>query len=255
MGGNVTNYNFMPATAIATKGTKESVLSPVSGGQLALNSVGVSLAAAACDTAWGYKLPNAMWGAGQWVNATTTFTDDTIDAQDAGADDFPLSTLSANDGFIVYADRPFNAVGFTVGTATVGGSPAYDYMYWNGAWTALTTKAVPGYTAADQFWIFLKPWDWAVTTASAGTGVPVGKYAVRLRATTAPSTTAPLATIMWVCQFVAYNTAQVTNTKLTTSVENTEMVLPGGASLIGYWATANAGNFLECMYRSIGVYI
>ena len=32
----------------------------------------------------GVRIPNHLWSAGQWVDATTTYTDDTTDAQDVG---------------------------------------------------------------------------------------------------------------------------------------------------------------------------
>lgn len=245
----LTNYNVLPPTAYATRG-KAAVLSPATGKQMALCEVSIELSATASDMAWGWLLPNALWKAGQWTNSSTTYTEDTTDAQDAGSNDFALTTLTNNDGFIVCSTVPFNMVGFTVTTA-VTGSPAYDYNYWNGAWTALPLKGTPGFTATDQWWSWLRPVDWVVTTASAGTDVPVGYYAVRLRATTAPLTAA-LASVLWVAQFVTYKTNAAQYSKVTTNLENTETVIPAGGGLIPYFATANAGNLIEAKYRELG---
>src|SRR5438552_125372 len=35
------------------------------------------------------RIPNQFWQAGQWTDATTTYTDDTADAQSAAGNDFP----------------------------------------------------------------------------------------------------------------------------------------------------------------------
>src|SRR5574337_230149 len=40
----------------------------------------------------GGRLHPTYWRAGQWTHGITTFVDDTIDAQDAGANDFPMET-------------------------------------------------------------------------------------------------------------------------------------------------------------------
>src|SRR3989304_5399399 len=52
-------------------------------------------------------LPDTMWEAGQWVDATTIYTADTDDAQSAVTNDFPLETLTNSDGHIIGANVPF----------------------------------------------------------------------------------------------------------------------------------------------------
>lgn len=151
----------------------------------------------------GYKLLDADWVAGQWDDsAGASYTDDTTDAQDAGSDDFALTTTTNNDGFVVQADRPFSLVGITVSTAEAG-SPVYEYSYWNGtAWTTFTPLVEPDFTGAgDTLIVFPEFLDWTAL-ASGDTpvdtdGLTAGNYAIRVRATTAPST-APLATLLWV---------------------------------------------------------
>ena len=144
----------------------------------------------------GTHFPAWEWVAGQWVNDTTTYTDDTTDAQDDDASDFAIETTTASDGHIVAADRPFNIIGYNIGTASVGAGPApvRDIMYSlaDGTWTALPQVYVNPVTGAhwatgERAVIWSEPQDWDVLVAGHGTGVPLGKYGIRIRATTAPS--------------------------------------------------------------------
>ncbi|MDE2441740.1 MAG: hypothetical protein KGP14_12015 [Betaproteobacteria bacterium] len=150
---------------------------------------------------WGGRLPAdaTLWKAGQWTNATTTFTDDTADAQSSAATDVPLTTTTNNDGFIVMAQVPFNILSIIVSATVATGAPVYDVAYSiaGGTWTTLTLAnllVAPAYAAAGEslLW-FESPGDWAVSEAGHATGIPTGYYAIRVRATTAP-TIAPIAT-------------------------------------------------------------
>jgi hypothetical protein len=137
------------------------------------------------------------WYAGQWDNdgATSYFVDDTVDAQDAGADDFQLGNTTANDGFYVSSDFTFNKVVFT-DAHQAGGAPVAEYMYWNGTtWAAFTLVTTPDWTAAtgDKTLEFDIPLDsdgvmlwqsYAVTDTSDGVEY---KYIIRVRFTTAAS--------------------------------------------------------------------
>lgn len=141
-------------------------------------------------------IPDALWIAGQWVNGTTTFTDDTTDAQDSGGDDFALSTLTNNDGHIIGAEIPFNVVSYDVSTAENAGT--WEIAYWNGAaWTVLANPFLPAALNAvfqatvETVIAFPLPSDWA--RGGSGTGVSATKYNLRLRATTAPGATVGLA--------------------------------------------------------------
>ena len=141
------------------------------------------------------------WAAGQWANGTTTYTDDTTDAQDADANDFAISSLTNNDGHLVGARSRFSEVAYTLGTAHAGGAPVYEYIYWNGtAWTALTLTATPNFgTTGLQTLGFQLPTDW-VRQRPTGVTFPAtfdgDRYWIRVRATTAPTTTAASATIV-----------------------------------------------------------
>lgn len=92
---------------------------------------------------------DSSWYAGQYTTATATFTDDTTDAQDAGADDFQVGNTTNNDGCFVSCTMPFTKVTFK-SVQQAGGSPVATYKYWNGtAWAAVTTVSAPTWTAAE----------------------------------------------------------------------------------------------------------
>lgn len=145
----------------------------------------------------GGRLPQSLWTAGKIV-AAGTYTDDTVDAQSAGANDFALTTTTNNDGFGIFCQVPFSIASIIVGTAAAGGSPAWDLAYTKagGSWGTLTNAYVsPLFTSTgEQLIWFEPPADWAVSESGHGTGVPVGSYGIRCRATTAPNATAGLAT-------------------------------------------------------------
>ena len=190
--------------------TKTALVSPGVGKNLVF--VGATLnnrSGAGQIVGLGFKFNNASWLAGQWDDsAGASYIDDTTDAQDAGADDFALFSTVNNDGLIIQSTTKFSLIGMTVTTAE-GGSPVYEYNYWNGsAWTTLTTLEVPSaYTEAEHTIAFVAPSDWAkVVTGDTPVdtdGLSDGHYAIRVRATTAP-TTAPLASDLWVASLYDY---------------------------------------------------
>ncbi len=141
---------------------------------------------------WGGRLPadSTLWKAGQWVDATTTFTDDTTDAQDSGSGDFALTTTTNSDGFIVFSQIPINILSLIVSQATTG-SPIYEVSYTKAStWGTITLAnllVAPALATGEQLLWWSNPLDLAVSVAGHGTGVPVGYYGYRVRATTAPS--------------------------------------------------------------------
>lgn len=115
-------------------------------------------------------------------------TDLTADAQDAGLNDVPLTTLVNNEGHTVGAEGPFAEVIYAVTTVQSGGTPVYEYTYWNGtAWIVFTPDILPDFATLGvtrlQFSFPTTNW------------LPDGsdRYTIRLRATTAPTAFAPLA--------------------------------------------------------------
>jgi hypothetical protein len=89
---------------------------------------------------------------------------------------------------------------YTVVTPHAGGAPVYEVTYWNGlTWRPCTLLSPPNFstTGAKTLQIVL-PEDWAYAIP-AGLSVPPGmdaqRYWLRVRATTAPSSTAAVATV------------------------------------------------------------
>jgi len=203
----------------------------------------------------GGRLPVEMWTAGQIV-AAGTFTDDTPDAQDAGANDFALTTTTNNDGFGIFSLIPFNLASIIVGTAAAGGSPVWDLAYTlaGGTWSIITNAYVsPLFTSTgEQLIWFEPPTDWAPAEAGHGTGVPVGSYGLRCRATTAPSGTAALATNI-VLGRVLQSTEGVPDNSILTNIGGVELGLPPQCDAIcAAISTANAQNRATISWRYSG---
>lgn len=146
-------------------------------------------------------LPDAMWHLGTLAAADGAYTDDTTDAQDAGAGDVPLEakTGNANSGFMIGASMPWGAASLNVGTAGIGSSQEHTYKYWDGAsWATLTPVLIAGPTAAGELWasgenvlLFDPPVDWAVGGTPTAT-VPQTEYNVQVVMTVDGSTDALL---------------------------------------------------------------
>lgn len=206
----------------------------------------------------GGRFPVSLWKSGQWTDATTTYTDDTTDAQSAAANDVPLDTVNTNnDGFIVMCQVPFNIVSIKVGTATAGGAPAWDVAYSiaGGTWTTLSNLYVaPDFTSTgEQLVWFEPPTNWAVSEAAHATGISTGYYAIRIRATTAPTVTQGKATLM-VLGMIYHSTESITdNIILDAITNNSELWLPPQCDAIcAAISTANIQNRITLNYRMVG---
>lgn len=201
----------------------------------------------------GFRLQNRFWSAGQWDNSETiAYLEDTTDAQDLGANDFALEiAATANDGFVIASPIPFSWVSINIGTAGVDGAVATDrtVRYSNSAgtgWTALGANATytDQFTSTNTVWaagennfVWQPPADWGQVVSL--NSVPVGMYAINVRSTTAPDTTAALATTievgtLLVVEAVADN--GIYENELTTFREERS------DGLVAYFSTANAGN-------------
>jgi hypothetical protein len=154
------------------------------------------------------RIPNNLWVAGKWSAASTTYIDDTTDAQSTATTDFPLETAAVNnDGFVVASVVPFNAMSFDIVTAN-GGAGATRAMFRSdragAAWTTVAANAsyvtlpavipVTGTNPANEgLVVFDVAEDWGAVTASTNanwTGMPLNMYAINIRATTAPTAAA-----------------------------------------------------------------
>lgn len=201
----------------------------------------------------GFRLNNRCWVAGKFTGAGV-FTDDTVDAQDAGTSDFILGTDAANDGFVIASSQPFSWFSINVGTAEVdaGGAavPDHGVQYSDSAgtgWTALgagsaftdnfTLANTVIATGAREF-VWMPPSDWGKVVSLGG--IPVGYYAVNVTTAQAEaSDTAALATsvevgTLMVVEAVADN--GIWEQELATMRE------PMADALVAYFSVANAGN-------------
>lgn len=150
----------------------------------------------------GQTIPTYRWNFGQRVAATPN-VDKTADIQAGTAT--TIFTLVNNDGYLVYAVKPFNKITFVISQAASGGSPVYTYEYWNGsAWTALTLTTTPDYSSTGTTSAeFVAPSDWVIGDSTEALNSDY--YALRVLATTAPSGTTCKATSL-VVQNTAFDT-------------------------------------------------
>jgi len=140
----------------------------------------------------GFRWANRTWQAGQWTEVGSVFTDDTVDAQDTGADDFALETTTVNDGFLILSTRPFGWVSINVTTAGAATANTHSVRYSNFAgtgWTAVDVQSAyedtftnaADYAAGEIRFVWSPPSNWGKVT-SIGT-IPAGVYALNVRAT------------------------------------------------------------------------
>lgn len=237
--------------------TKTPVVATQSGKQLVFLSATVNnRSGGAIIAGLGFKISDTRWSAGQWDDSgNPEFIDDTTDAQDSGADDFALTTLTDDDGFAVQSLDKFGIVGVTVTTAANDGT--FAYTYWNGSsYATLTLIETPDWTSTGEKTIaFAPPVDWAVNSGQAVTdGLTAGYYSIRVIATTAPTVTAALASLLWVARLYDYKEDVSDNAVLNIIPEdaNRGIVLQGGESIVPYFGTANANNSISVRYTIRG---
>lgn len=224
-------------------------------------------AAGAVTVGIGARLANGKWDAGQWTQATTTFTDDTTDAQDAGASDFPLHVAGTNnDGHLIACLEPFSAVLYDIGTAFVDtdGGATEEWSYWDGtqftAFTPLARTANPMFAATGRNeMLFQPPADWATATSTQITGLATGSwYVIRYRATDAPSGVGAVAasatTIqVWDPLRVAFGQTGGDATADLVPPSSGGLLLCGdGEGLVVAISTANAGNLVSVCGEDVG---
>jgi len=231
----------------------------------------------AVAVAIGVRIQNFLWKAGQWVESTTTYTDDTTDAQDAGTADFALETTTDNTGFVILSRVPFNAVSINVSTASVDATdPARAIQYSSGVaghtWTTPNANilfasdgAAAEMATGENVWLWALPIDHTPTTADngLGTGIPKGYYAVKLMATTAPDTTAALAATMEIFRMFHATEALADNGIYEAFYGASEVQLSSwnaadrqyieyGDGVVAFFGTANDGNRITGLVRTAG---
>ena len=230
-------------------GTGESLLMGIGMGNFALwNSSGGTIVVAI-----GVRIPNVLWGAGQWVDAAATpYTDDTTDAQDAGANDFAMETTTNNDGIVIHSRVSFNLVSYDIGTAGDAATRAARYSNVTGTgWTAIGTNLLLDTLEAtgERLHFFHTPPDWGTTQAPNLSGIPSGRYALNLRATTAPAATVALADSLSIYRMYFINEALANNAFYTRDFGSMEAVMSPGDALVAFFGTADNLNAVSAMVR------
>ena len=224
------------------------------GSHIQLAHISILNRASAADFGWGVRLNKSSWTAGQWTHSTATFTDDTVDAQDAGTADFPIDSLTNGDGYLVACNTVFNAISISGSQANTGAPVrVVEYSTAGGTWTtAVALGVTTAYTAGESF-VWIQPvGNWTTMTALHGTGVPVGKYGLRVRATTAP-TQAALATSLSVHRIYQVYRQLATNAYGVTNFGGFYAPLdPEGDALSCITTNPNANHHVMALVRSRG---
>lgn len=212
----------------------------------------------AAQVGLGVRLPTTLWKAGQWTDATTTYTDDTTDFQDAGTNDAALETLTNSDGFLVSSPLKFNALAINVSTASVGVPVrVLEYSSGTSTWTAITNYisfagAGAVYPTGENVIVWVPPANWAPMAAGHGTGVTVGHYGIRVRATTA-SATAGLAATMSVHRLYFLLEGLADNNLYEFPLGGAYFPMePNGNALVSYISTVNNQNRVTALIRTRG---
>jgi len=207
----------------------------------------------------GVRIPKRLWKAGQWVEATTTFTDDTTDAQDSDTNDFALETTTNDDGHVILCRHPFNFVTYNVSTASVDATdPARAVTYSNGSgsWaSALSNLFIHDGRAGEMatgenIIAFAEPLDWGKTTGAEGTNIPIGWYAIKVASTTAPDTTAALAKAIEIGRMYYQQENVTDNSTLLDEYSGRDLIMAidpvtgevYGDALLALFETANSQN-------------
>lgn len=210
----------------------------------------------------GARLDKSRWKYGKWVDATTTYTDQSVAAKEvATSNDVTLETTTNNDGFVIAGLDLFNLIDFYVTTASIGGATrTLEYTKADGTWGSITNAYVMPPTGAE--WVtsgshenviaFEPPVDWDKAVSAHGTNIPVGYYCIRVRSTVAGGT-AGLARSITVANSLI-GAAQLGNNIIyigaAGSGEHCFSCLSDG--LVMFASTPAAQNVFRCSVRTMG---
>jgi len=236
--------NEVGKTAIVSK--------PAAYGQMFIDScTSTNNSGSAIDLGCARLLNNDDWTF--WAlddSATPDATDDTTDAQDAGAGDIVLFTTTNNDGWMWCGNFRPTAIGLTVSQAQTG-SPVYAYSYYNGtdySSTITPIQAISSYTAADHVLAFPMPADWEKgSTVAVGGPADDDQYCLRAIATTAPSQQVE-GTIAWALRHEKYQQAIEDKNALGLTWQP-PLLLGKGEGFLCTFSTASANNSCVINWR------
>lgn len=158
----------------------------------------------------GGRLDRNFWKC-YLVSGAGALTDKTTEAQEATADDTPLEIAADNNsGFAIVSPHKFNCIALNIGVGSSGGSAVRTVEYSGpSGWVAIANCLVAAPTSGDwstgeQLVWFTKPAAWTVMDAVNHAGYPVGLYGIRVRSTTAPTTTAAVASSLSVADIKSF---------------------------------------------------
>jgi len=185
-------------------------------------------------------IEDAFWFAGQYVESTGVYADDTTNAQSADTADFEIATAVDDGGFYVSGSKRYSKIVLKT-AAQMAGSPVAEYAYYDGsAWQTFTPGTVPTWTAAagDRAIEYEIPTDWAIwegddSVDSTGDDVPggmTGAYIIRVRFTTAP-TAAVSCAYLEISQTKAVTTALSNEIPTDVLIHNSRVFLVSGNSI------------------------
>lgn len=228
--------------------SKPGVIGIASDKQLEVFSVSAhNRTGANVNTAVVRKFSNENWSMFTLDDSAAPDATDVTDTIQAGTT-VDVITTDNNDGFMVQSPRKFSLIGLTISQAEAG-VPVYEYQYYNGTTFAnLTLIATISFgSAADSVLVFAPPIDWVVGTP-AGIGGNSNEYAIRVRATTAP-TQAVQADLAWVGDILAFQESMIDNGQLTLEYPETQpFLLDGGEDIMPYFGTVSANNTVTVTY-------
>ncbi len=196
---NTERSNVVAHVTLGTQGLIDSGIANASSSNIVLCEEGTTCPVANELPFMPSPLRSPMQGAVQ--DNGGSFTDDTVDANDAGANDvvFFANPVATNDAFYFISDTPFRTMTVDIGTAGAISTTTLSlaWEYWTGsAWMAVSnlgdsTRSFT--TSGERSVTWDMPSDMGLTSTSGING-----YQVRARATSgATFTTQPLGTQIW----------------------------------------------------------
>jgi len=185
----------------------------------------------------------------------TGFTDETTDANSAGAGDVAIfpAVPANNDAFYIgenfSTSAPFNSIKWNISTALTAGTIIAEY-YNGSAWVSLTLttdETVLLTVTGSKYMKFDEPADWAAVAVNGQS-----RYWVRFRVTDATAMNQPLATQIWLGRYPT-SLANTTDGSMTT-VSGTGTVLLGAAGDSGYLTYDLASSKRVLVSARVGVW-
>ena len=247
-----------------------------SGGQTSLANAGVRInswsmhnraGGAQNAVGFGVRLSNDDWIAGTWTDATTTFTVNAAMTTAGTSWPYEGGTTAHSDGICILSRTPFNGYGFDVMVSS-SAAPVRALSYWGylagttTAWInfanlfafdgAAGTLVITATTIANEVvsaWGFPSNIALTATDGVAGTNIPKGYFAIRMRSTTAPSVAA-VGQRLAVYRFYHLTEAVADNGLYEGSYGPAELSLRG-TGMVAVFDTANNQNRVTFNVRSM----